>query len=201
MKKSTLILGIAIMSVTGLFVQSCGNQDGIESASGHDNSDGHHDSDKNHDHSSESHSNVVKTGKDELIKDYLDLKSALTKDNEKKASEIASKMVKTIQGFDSGVYTESQQSVIKDILETSLEHSEHIAKSPISHQREHFKDLSVDMIDLISITSNSTMLYEQHCPMYDNKKGASWLSADSKIENPYYGSEMLSCGKVEKEYK
>jgi len=203
MKKSTLILGIAIMSIAGFTVQSCGNQEGknVESAVGHDNSDGHHDSDKNHNQSSESHSNLTKTGKDELIKDYLELKNALTKDDEKKASKIAGKMVETIQGFDSAPYTESQQSEIKDILETSLEHSEHIAKSPIAHQREHFKDLSVDMIDLISITGNSTMLYEQHCPMYDNKKGASWLSADSNIENPYYGSKMLSCGKVEKEYK
>ncbi len=203
MKKSTLILGIAIMSIAGFTVQSCGNQEGknVESAAGHDNSDGHHDSDKNHGQSSDSHSNVAKTGKDELIKDYLELKNALTKDDEKKASKIAGKMVETIQGFDSAPYTESQQSEIKDILETSLEHSEHIAKSPIAHQREHFKDLSVDMIDLISITGNSTMLYQQYCPMYDNKKGASWLSADSNIENPYYGSKMLSCGKVEKEYK
>lgn len=203
MKKVTFILGIAILSTAILTLQSCGNNqdDGAGSMIQHDNSDGHHDSEKNHNQSSDIHSSYKSTEKEELIQDYLALKTALTKDDEDKASEIAKKMTNTIKGFNSDAYTESQKSVITDILETSLEHAEHIAKSPIAHQREHFKELSTDMIDLIAITGTSTKLYQQHCPMYDQKKGASWLSKENDIENPYYGSKMLSCGKVEKEYK
>lgn len=193
MKKIKTTLRIAAMSFVILTVQSCGNQEEKkgESMEEHDNSDGHY----------ETHANVTKTVKIELINDYLELKDALTKDDEKKASEVAGKMVETIKGFDVSAYTESQQSEIKDILETSLEHSEHVAKSPLAHQREHFKELSTDMIDLISIIGTSAKLYEQHCPMYDNNKGGSWLSTENTIKNPYYGSEMLSCGRVEKEYK
>jgi hypothetical protein len=32
--------------------------------------------------------------------------------------------------------------------------------------------------------------------MYNNGKGANWLSKEILIKNPYYGSQMLSCGKT-----
>lgn len=35
-------------------------------------------------------------------------------------------------------------------------------------------------------------VYYQYCPM----KKAYWLSMEKEIKNPYYGSSMLTCGKV-----
>ena len=32
--------------------------------------------------------------------------------------------------------------------------------------------------------------------MANNGKGANWLSKENKVQNPYYGSVMLTCGKV-----
>jgi hypothetical protein len=204
MKKIKTTLGIVAMSFAILAAQSCGNQEekNTEPMMEHDNSDGHHDHESHtgEEQGAEDHANVTKTEKSELLTDYLGLKNALTMDDETKASEIAGKMVETIKGFDVSSYTEGEQSEIKDILETSLEHAEHIAKSPIAHQREHFKALSTDMIDLVVITGTDTKLYQQYCPMYDKNKGGSWLSTESTVKNPYYGSKMLSCGKVEKEY-
>ncbi|HKU43392.1 MAG TPA: hypothetical protein VJR89_34760, partial [Polyangiales bacterium] len=40
-----------------------------------------------------------------------------------------------------------------------------------------------------------------HCPMARDGKGASWVQADPKVKNPYFGSEMLECGSVDKEVK
>ena len=40
-------------------------------------------------------------------------------------------------------------------------------------------------------------VYYQYCPMAFNNKGAYWLSNQSVIRNPYFGNEMLECGKVE----
>lgn len=37
-----------------------------------------------------------------------------------------------------------------------------------------------------------TPLYYQYCPMKD----AYWISGSEKVENPYYGRQMLDCGKV-----
>lgn len=39
-------------------------------------------------------------------------------------------------------------------------------------------------------------VYKQYCPMAFNNDGASWLSAESVIRNPYFGSKMLNCGKI-----
>ena len=88
---------------------------------------------------------------------------------------------------------------MKDIIEDATEHAEHIEKSPIDHQREHFDVLSKDMIDLIAITGTEEKLYQDFCPMYNNNKGAQWLSATKEIKNPYYGAKMMSCGSVQKE--
>jgi hypothetical protein len=35
-------------------------------------------------------------------------------------------------------------------------------------------------------------VYQDYCPM----KKAYWLSSEAAIKNPYYGSQMLSCGKI-----
>jgi hypothetical protein len=45
------------------------------------------------------------------------------------------------------------------------------------------------------------MIYVQHCPMANNGDGGDWLSAENKIQNPYYGSEMMECGAVIAEIK
>jgi hypothetical protein len=37
-------------------------------------------------------------------------------------------------------------------------------------------------------------IYLQYCPMAFDNAGASWLSEDKAILNPYFGDEMLTCG-------
>jgi hypothetical protein len=37
--------------------------------------------------------------------------------------------------------------------------------------------------------------------MYNDGKGAVWISEAKAIKNPYYGSQMLTCGSVKKEFK
>jgi len=32
--------------------------------------------------------------------------------------------------------------------------------------------------------------------MYNDGKGANWLSTENGVKNPYYGSQMLNCGKT-----
>jgi len=69
----------------------------------------------------------------------------------------------------------------------------------IKKQREAFKPLSESMIGLASSFSDLDQpIYVQHCPMADNNKGANWLSFKDKVENPYFGDAMLSCGSVTK---
>jgi Cu(I)/Ag(I) efflux system membrane fusion protein len=39
-------------------------------------------------------------------------------------------------------------------------------------------------------------IYQVHCPMAFNNRGASWLQADEAVRNPYFGAVMPRCGSV-----
>jgi hypothetical protein len=132
-----------------------------------------------------------------VLKDYFNLKDALVADDNTKAKELGMTLTKSLKSFDASSYTDSQQSELKDIIEDATEHAEHIGESDIKHQREHFKLLSKDLIDLVAIAGTDMKLYEQYCPMYEG--GSAWLSMNEEVRNPYYGSSMLKCGKVQRE--
>lgn len=132
-----------------------------------------------------------------MLADYMTLKDALVATNKEESENAGKKLENSLNNFNVSSYTAEQQKELKDIITDAKEHAEHIGKSEMSHQRKHFKILSKDMIDMLSITGTNTTLYQQFCPMYD--KGSSWLSMNKDIKNPYYGSKMMTCGKVEKQ--
>uniref|UniRef100_UPI00404A380B DUF3347 domain-containing protein n=1 Tax=Gelidibacter sp. TaxID=2018083 RepID=UPI00404A380B len=152
------------------------------------------------DHSKMDHSKMMNMNSDAkaeaILNDYFNLKDALVADDTKKTAQEGSKLAASLKAFDASKYTAEEQKELADIIEDATEHAEHIAKSDMGHQREHFKTLSKDMSDLIAITGTKNTLYEQFCPMYDG--GSSWLSSSDQVRNPYYGSKMLKCGKVKK---
>ncbi|MGY8915099.1 MAG: DUF3347 domain-containing protein, partial [Flavobacteriales bacterium] len=65
----------------------------------------------------------------------------------------------------------------------------------LKSQRKAFSDLSNEMENLLRGTITSGKIYKDFCPMALNG-GAYWLSAIKDIRNPYYGAQMISCGKV-----
>jgi hypothetical protein len=132
-----------------------------------------------------------------MLADYMTLKDALVATNKEESANAGKKLENSLSNFNMSSYTAEQQKELKDIITDAKEHAEHIGKSEMSNQREHFKILSKDMIDMLAITGTNTTLYQQFCPMYD--KGSSWLSMNKNIKNPYYGSKMMTCGKVEKQ--
>ena len=67
----------------------------------------------------------------------------------------------------------------------------------VTKQREIFALLANNMYELAKVSKQETPVYYQHCPMYNNGKGANWLSKEEAIKNPYYGSKMLTCGSVQ----
>ena len=58
--------------------------------------------------------------------------------------------------------------------------------------------LSTDINDLITLVGTNKTLYQDFCPMANDGKGAIWLSEFEDIKNPFFGSKMLKCGKVQK---
>ena len=67
------------------------------------------------------------------------------------------------------------------------------ATKELQHQREHFADFSTSMATLLkAVKLTDKPVYQAYCPM----KKAYWLSNTKEKKNPYYGSAMLTCGKV-----
>ncbi|MDC6407129.1 MULTISPECIES: DUF3347 domain-containing protein [Flavobacteriaceae] len=132
-----------------------------------------------------------------ILKDYFNLKDALVGDDNGKAKELGNTLAQSLKSFDASNYSDNEKSELNDIIEDATEHAEHISESDIKHQREHFKILSKDVTDMVAITGTQVKLYEQYCPMYDG--GTAWLSKEENVLNPYYGSSMLRCGKVQRE--
>lgn len=136
-----------------------------------------------------------------LMNNYLQLKNALTKDDSNDAATAGSELANGFVKFDRSTLTASQKKSFEDIADDAKEMAEHIGKSAgnIRHQREHFDMLSKDMYDLVKLLGTGQSLYVDHCPMYNDKKGAIWLSENKEIKNPYMGSNMSTCGTVKEE--
>jgi hypothetical protein len=125
---------------------------------------------------------------DSLVPDYLAVQTALAGDDLTSVKAAATKLVTTAQlGPEFSAFT-TPAAAIADA-------------SDLKTARTAFLTVSMEMQDLIDHvgTSDKVTLYEAFCPMAFGVKGGSWIQADKKIANPYYGSMMLRCGTVKKQ--
>ena len=136
----------------------------------------------------------------EIISDYLKVKNALTKDDSKGAANSAKALYATFNKVNSGTIDSKLKKEYIEIADDAKEHAEHIGDNAgkIDHQREHFVMLSKDINDLIATFGTKQKLYQDFCPMANNGKGAIWISETKEIKNPFYGSQMLTCGSLKK---
>lgn len=137
-----------------------------------------------------------------IVDNYLSLKNALTKDDSNASADAGKTMIETLGKMDMNKLSGAQMKIYMDIADDLKEHAEHIGDNAgnIAHQREHFVLLSKDINDLIKTFGTEQKLYQDFCPMADEGKGAIWISEVKDIKNPYFGSEMLTCGSVRKEF-
>lgn len=138
-----------------------------------------------------------------LVANYLQLKNAITKDNSNDAATAGKALAEGFSKFDQSTLSAAQKKSFTDISDDAHEMSEHIGESAgkLPHQREHFDMLSKDMVDLVKLLGAGQPLFVDHCPMYNNNKGADWLSETKEIKNPYLGTKMPTCGSVKEELK
>ncbi len=135
----------------------------------------------------------------EIVDHYLHIKNALAKDDAGEAASGAKAMENAIGKLDKSLLT-AEQKTTYDANEAEMkEHAEHIAKNGdnIKHQRSHFVMMSEVMYDLVKNFGAGRPVYHDHCPMARDNQGAMWLSEVKEIKNPYFGSAMFKCGRVE----
>lgn len=137
----------------------------------------------------------------QIVNHYLHLKNALANDDAKGAAAAGKEIVDAMKKLDKSFLTPEQKKIFEGVEEDAIENAEHISTNAgkIDHQREHFDMLSNDLYDLVKAFGSEQVLYKDYCAMYNNKKGAIWLSETKAIKNPYYGKKMPTCGSVKEE--
>lgn len=190
-----IILGFAI---TAVLLTACGNDDNSSAETAQNNSDTAQTNTETSNTASGQPASV-----DEVVTSYIQLKNALASDNGNEAANASKQLSEAMSKLDAASFSADQKKIHDEVKEEIKEHAEHISTngSKIEHQREHFEMLSKDMYDLVKVSKPSQTLYLDHCPMYNDNKGANWLSEVKEIKNPYLGKKMPDCGEVKEEIK
>lgn len=132
-----------------------------------------------------------------VFDNYFSLKDALVKTDGNTASAKAKELQTAINAVKMEKLSMDVHMVWMKVLSNLKEDAEHInGTKDIANQRGHFMSLSKNMYELIKVAKPAETVYYQFCPMANDGKGANWLSKKSEVKNPYYGSQMLTCGKT-----
>lgn len=134
---------------------------------------------------------------DALLKSYLEVKNELVHDNGEQAKQKVAPLLTNLTkinltnaSMEITMYWERAQEKLKNYI-TALQ-----KQQTIDEQRKVFLNLSDEMINVFKTFHVDTKVYVQFCPMANNNHGGYWLSSSEKIENPYYGKSMLTCGET-----
>ena len=137
------------------------------------------------------------TGVNKVLNAYIQLKDALVKSDGTSSFGASKALLTAIQEVNMSELNADTHTQWMKVVNDLKEDAEHISETKeITHQRDHFMSLSKNLYAVIKVSKSEMPIYYQFCPMANKGKGANWLSLENKIKNPYYGNQMLTCGKV-----
>ena len=153
----------------------------------------------NHSNHSETSTTVIQ-GENQLkvvFDNYFLVKDALITSNGNSTASASKELVTAINNVKMDKLDMDVHMVWMKVVNTIQKDAENIANTKdVKIQRDHFTSLSKEIYTLIKISKYENPVYYQFCPMFNDGKGANWLSKENSVKNPYYGSMMLSCGKT-----
>ncbi len=118
-----------------------------------------------------------------ILANYLKLKDALVASDVTKSTQAVTELSKSIDASPEFAQKNDLKKQVAVMAKTS----------DLEKQRAAFATVSTTIYAAAKSQkwSNQELFY-QYCPM----KKSYWLSTESAIKNPYYGSKMLACGSV-----
>ena len=130
-----------------------------------------------------------------VFESYFTVKDALIKSDGPTTALKAKELGSALTSVKMETLTTEEHTVWMKVMKDLSFDAAHISETKdVAHQRDHFRSLSKNMYELIKVSKLETPVYYQHCPMANGGKGANWLSKEKAIKNPYYGSQMMTCG-------
>lgn len=134
-----------------------------------------------------------------ILDAYYSIKNALVASDTGESAKAAGALVVAMKAIDMNKMEMKQHTEFMKVNSKIISDAQKIADSKdLKKQREVFQSLSDNFYALAKgVKMSSEPIYQQYCPM----KKAGWLSSESDIKNPYYGSSMLTCGSVKETIK
>lgn len=112
---------------------------------------------------------------------YLKLRMALTEGDVEAAATASGDMAE---------FFDQEHPALKSLAE------ELASTGDLETQRVLFSRYTELAGPLFEEALGSGTIYKIHCPMAFNNEGANWYSDVPEVRNPYFGDQMLKCGKV-----
>ena len=132
-----------------------------------------------------------------VFENYFAVKDALVKTDGTLASTKATALLASINVVKMDKLEMDVHMVWMKVLGNLKSDAEKISKSnDVAKQRNLLNSLTNSIYALLKVAKTETPTYYQFCPMVNDGKGANWLSKENTIKNPYYGAQMLTCGKT-----
>jgi len=127
---------------------------------------------------------------------YLSLQQALASDNLLLAQQAVTHFQTSLSEVDAKPLAEDAHEVWKKeyskftLILQNMDQAENLKSI-----RKNFSLLSDELLVLVRSfgTNGFRTVYQLHCPMVFNGKGAMWLQEDKQVSNPYFGKAMLKC--------
>lgn len=119
---------------------------------------------------------------------YLKVASGLSEDSPAEAQKATPELIRAISTLPEDPAVQELVKLAEELRQTA----------DIDAMRASFKPVSDSLITFIAKHGLNHLgnVYVIHCPMADDGKGADWISADTTVRNPYFGSAMYACGFV-----
>ena len=132
-----------------------------------------------------------------VFDNYFLLKDALVKSDGASASAVSKDLLVSLNDVKMKELSMDVHMVWMKVMKDLKADSNVISETQdVKKQRSSFMTLSKNIHDLIEIAKYEAPVYYQFCPMANGGKGANWLSKENAVKNPYYGSQMMTCGKT-----
>jgi hypothetical protein len=130
----------------------------------------------------------------QVLTSYYTIKDALVNGNSSLAASSANTFLQTLYAVDPDVLQGKEKEAFVSLKHKLGNDATQIARAKkIEEQRTWFASLSLNMWDVVKAGDyKGITIYQEYCPM----KKTYWISKEAAIKNPYYGKQMLTCGKV-----
>lgn len=135
---------------------------------------------------------------DKLVEYYLMMKTALSNDDFDQAQtyfQSFAEEVRTSTEMNNHEKHENKHVTHHTAMMEAVNEAED--SSDIKAFRSAFKNISTELITALENQGYEGNLFKQYCPMYEG--GSTWISDSEEIKNPFYGSQMHSCGETVEE--